>query len=69
MDKNFTSVFEGLSKTLDTVGSELELLQKINAEQNEELRKTKRFNIVMFVIAILSFAATLISIVITIFMT
>ena len=61
IDKNFNSVFEGLSKTLDAVDSELKLLKKINAEQKEELKKSKRFNIIMFVIAIASLVVSLVS--------
>lgn len=61
IDKNFNSVFEGLSKTLDAVDSELELLKKINAEQKEELKKNKRFNIIMFIIALASFVVSLVS--------
>ena len=38
IDKNFNSVFEGLSKTLNAVDSELDLLKKINDEQKEELK-------------------------------
>ena len=61
IDKEFNSVFEGLSKTLNAVDSELDLLKKINAEQKEELKKSKRFNIIMFVIAIASFVVSLVS--------
>lgn len=61
IDKNFNSVFEGLSKTLNAVDSELDLLKKINDEQKEELKKGKRFNIIMFVIAIASFVLSLVS--------
>lgn len=61
IDKKFNSVFEGLSKTLNAVDSELDLLKKINAEQKEELKKSKRFNIIMFVIAIASLVVSLVS--------
>lgn len=61
MDKEFSSVFEGLSKTLDAVDLELELLKKINAEQKIELNKSKRFNIIMFVVAIASLVVSLVS--------
>ncbi len=61
IDKEFNSVFEGLSKTLNAVDSELDLLKKINDEQKEELKKSKRFNIIMFVIAIASFVVSLVS--------
>lgn len=45
MDKEFSSVFEGLSKTLDAVDLELD----------------KRFNIIMFVVAIASLVVSLVS--------
>ena len=61
IDKEFNSVFERLSKTLNAVDSELDLLKKINDEQKEELKKSKRFNIIMFVIAIASFVVSLVS--------
>ena len=60
-DKKINTVFEGISKTLNAVDSELDLLKKINAEQKEELKKSKRFNIIMFVIAIVSLVVSLAS--------
>ena len=43
INKEFNSVFSGLTRVLDAVDTELDLLKKINAEQKEELKKNKRF--------------------------
>ena len=59
-DKDFSNVFEGIQKTMNAIDGELDLLKQINAEQKEELRKAKRFNIIMLIIALLSLAATII---------
>lgn len=52
--KDFQSVFEGIRNVLDSVDDELSLLKQINDEQKIELKKAKRFNIFMAVIAIVS---------------
>ena len=60
--KDFESVFSGLTRVLDAVDTELDLLKKINAEQKEELKKNKRFNVIMFVVAIVSLVLSAVSI-------
>ena len=60
-DKDFSNVFEGIQKTMNAIDGELDLLKHINAEQKEELRKAKRFNLFMLIIALISLAATIIS--------
>ena len=62
-DKDFSSAFEGIKKTMNAIDNELDLLKQINAEQKEELRKAKRFNIFMLVIALVSLGATIISLI------
>ncbi len=59
-NKEFSNVFEGIHCTMDAIDSELDLLKKINAEQKIELKKAKRFNIIMLIIALLSLAFTII---------
>lgn len=63
-DKEFSNVFDGIKKTMNAIDSELDLLKRINAEQKEELRKAKRFNIFMLIIALISLAATIISLIV-----
>lgn len=63
-DKDFSSIFEGIEKTMNAIDNELDLLKRINAEQKEELKKAKRFNIFMLVIALVSLAATVISLIV-----
>ena len=63
-DKNFSTVFEGIEKTMKAIDGELDLLKQINAEQKEELRKAKRFNVIMLVIALISLIATIVSLII-----
>ena len=63
-DKDFSNVFEGIEKTMNAIDSELDLLKQINAEQKEELRKAKRFNVFMLIIAIISLIATIVSLII-----
>ena len=58
-NKDFSSIAEGIEKTMNAIDGELDLLKHINAEQKEELRKAKRFNIIMLIIALLSLAATI----------
>lgn len=60
--KDFESVFSGLTRVLDAVDTELDLLKKINAEQKEELKKNKRFNVIMFIVAIVSLVLSAVSI-------
>ncbi len=60
--KDFESVFSGLTRVLDAVDTELDLLKKMNAEQKEELKKNKRFNVIMFVVAIVSLVLSAVSI-------
>lgn len=61
MEKKFNDVFEGVSKTLDAIDDELALLKKINAEQKVELNKSKRFNIIMFAVSIVSLVLSAVS--------
>lgn len=61
IDKDFKAIFEGISKTLDAVDAELEFLKRINSEQKEELKKNKRFNVMMFVVAIISLVLSAVS--------
>lgn len=63
---DFGSVFEGIEKTREDIDKEVELLKNINAEQKEELRKAKRFNIVMAVIGVISMFVSIASLVLTI---
>lgn len=49
---------------MNAIDDELDLLKRINAEQKEELKKAKRFNIFMLVIALVSLAATVISLIV-----
>lgn len=63
---DFGSVFEGIKKTREDIDKEVELLKNINAEQKEELRKAKRFNIVMAVIGVISMFVSIASLVLTI---
>ena len=63
-DKDFSSVFEGIKKTMNAIDNELDLLKRINAEQKEELRKARRFNIFMLVIALVSLATTVIGLIV-----
>ena len=63
-DKNFSSVFEGIHKTMNAIDNELDLLKSINEEQKAELKKAKKFNIFMLVIALVSLALTVISVII-----
>ena len=63
-NKDFSNVFEGIEKTMNAIDVELDLLKQINAEQKEELRKAKRFNVIMLVIAIISLIATIVSLII-----
>ena len=63
-DKDFSNVFEGIKKTMNAIDGELDLLKQINAEQKEELRKAKRFNVIMLVIALISLIATFVSLII-----
>ncbi len=63
-DKDFSSVFDGIKKTMNAIDDELDLLKQINTEQKEELKKAKRFNIFMLVIALVSLAATVISLIV-----
>ena len=63
-DKDFSNVFEGIQKTMNAIDGELDLLKHINAEQKEELRKAKRFNLFMLIIALISLAATIISLIV-----
>ncbi len=58
-NKDFSNIVEGIEKTMNAIDGELDLLKQINAEQKEELRKAKRFNIIMLIIALLSLAATI----------
>lgn len=60
-NKDFEGVFSGIKLVLDAVDTELDLLKKINAEQKEELKKNKRFNVIMFVVAIVSLVLSAIS--------
>lgn len=60
--KDFESVFRGISRVLDAIDMELDLLKKTNAEQKEELKKNKRFNVIMFVVAIVSLVLSAVSI-------
>ena len=64
-DKNFNNVFEGISKTMNAIDNELDLLKTINEEQKIELKKAKRFNIFMLVVALVSLAITVASAAIT----
>lgn len=64
-DKNFNTVFEGISKTMNAIDNELDLLKRINEEQKIELKKAKRFNIFMLVVALVSLAITVASAAIT----
>ena len=64
-DKNFNNVFEGISKTMNAIDNELDLLKTINEEQKKELTKAKRFNVFMLVIALVSLAITVASAAIT----
>ena len=61
-DKNFSTVFDGIRNTMDAIDSELDLLKRINEEQKIELKKAKRFNIFMLVIALISLAFTILSV-------
>ncbi len=63
-DKNFNTVFDGISKTMNAIDKELDLLKTINDAQKIELKKAKRFNIFMLVIALASFVGTIIGVVI-----
>lgn len=60
-DKDFSSVFEGIHRTMDAIDSELDLLKQINAEQKIELRKAKRFNLMMLAIGLISLVFTVIT--------
>ena len=64
-DKNFNTVFEGISKTMNAIDNELDLLKRINEELKIELKKAKRFNIFMLVVALVSLAITVASAAIT----
>ena len=55
---DFNSVFEGIKQTQNAINEELNLLKQINEEQKKELKKAKRFNIVMLIISLVSFALT-----------
>ena len=66
-EKNdFSSVFEGITKTRQDIEDELKLLKSINDEQKIELRKAKHFNLLMLVIGLVSLAASIASLVFTI---
>ena len=58
--KDFSNVFEGIHNTMDAIDNELDLLKRINEEQKEELKKAKRFNLFMLVVALLSLTFTII---------
>lgn len=64
-DKDFSNVFDGIKKTMNAIDGELDLLKQINAEQKEELRKAKRFNIFMLIIAIISLAVTIVGLIVS----
>ena len=63
-DIGFTNVFEGIQQTKDAIDAELSLLKEINVEQKKELKKAKRFNIIMLIIAVASFVLTVVGVVI-----
>ena len=62
---DFSNVFEGITKTRQDIENELTLLKRINAEQKIELRKAKRFNLIMLIIALVSLAASVASLVLS----
>ena len=64
-DKDFSNIFEGIEKTMNAIDGELDLLKQINAEQKEELRKAKRFNVFMLIIAIISLIIAIVSLIVT----
>lgn len=64
-DKNFGNVFDGIHKTMDAIDHQLDVLQAINKEQKNELQKAKRFNIAMAIIAVISLAISVASLIIT----
>ncbi len=63
-NKDFSNIVEGIEKTMNAIDGELDLLKQINAEQKEELRKAKRFNVIMLIIALISLIATIVSLII-----
>ena len=63
-DKDFSNIFEGIEKTMNAIDNELDLLKQINTEQKEELRKAKRFNVFMLIIALISLTATIIGLIV-----
>lgn len=63
-DKQFSSIFEGIHKTMDAIDRELDLLKHINEEQKVELKKAKHFNVFMLVIALVSLAVSVISVIV-----
>ena len=65
-EMGFSNLFEGIHKVRKDIDNELSLLQTSNAEQKEELRKAKRFNTKMAVIAWISMVVSIISLVLAI---
>ncbi len=63
--RDFDSVFEGIEQTQDMIKNELVVLQAINDDLKKEWKKAKRFNIMMFVVAIVSLAIAVASLIIT----
>ncbi len=59
-NKKFESVFEGLEKTLLEVNEQKESFIKLNNDLKLEIKKTKRYNLLMLVLGIGSFVSTLI---------
>ncbi len=55
----FSSIADGIFKVREDIENELKQLNVIYEEQKKELQKSKRFNILMFVIAIISLVVAL----------
>ena len=60
-ERGFSSIADGILKVRKDIENELEQLNAIYEEQKKELRKSKVFNIIMFVIAIASFVSSMIA--------
>ena len=59
-NKQFNSVFEGLEKAIQEINEQKESFINLNNELKNEIKKTKRYNVFMLILAIGSFIATLI---------
>ncbi len=58
--RDYSSVFEGIDKIREGDKEQIECLKKLVADQERELKKAKRYNTIMFILAVISLVLSIV---------